>query len=235
MNLADSRTIKAPFLTESEFNLFERFASKAVYCTDVREFAVFCLPLLSEHLKVNQAAIAWKNQPQSDLQTEQYKYINADSPLNGSASLDKHLLALSSKEAPDSDEIKIEVQSTSAQAVICLDNSLAAAIQIQTNQQWNDQNADNLLRAVAIVLRSVIRFAWMQHQIQTPHADERKSNGNFEEQVNRLEAALLYGALKRCNGNFSAAARDLGITARMVRYKVQKLNIPFDDRFKNKA
>jgi Nif-specific regulatory protein len=37
----------------------------------------------------------------------------------------------------------------------------------------------------------------------------------------------IINALKRSEGNVAAAARDLGITPRMVRYKIQKLWIDY--------
>ncbi len=42
---------------------------------------------------------------------------------------------------------------------------------------------------------------------------------------------LLTDALKRNDGNSNAAARELGITPRMVRYKIKTLNIDFQKLF----
>ena len=41
-------------------------------------------------------------------------------------------------------------------------------------------------------------------------------------------------ALKRHKGTISAAARELGITERMVRYKIQKLDIDYDTLFRKR-
>jgi DNA-binding NtrC family response regulator len=45
---------------------------------------------------------------------------------------------------------------------------------------------------------------------------------------------LIIDALKRHRGNINAASRDLGITSRMVRYKIENLNIDYDRFFKKK-
>lgn len=38
---------------------------------------------------------------------------------------------------------------------------------------------------------------------------------------------MIVDALKRCQGNISAAFRQLGITARMTRYKIRNLEIDY--------
>jgi two-component system response regulator AtoC len=47
----------------------------------------------------------------------------------------------------------------------------------------------------------------------------------LEEQVAVLEIALLTEALEKNNGNQSAAARDLKITERSIRYKIKKYGL----------
>jgi Nif-specific regulatory protein len=46
---------------------------------------------------------------------------------------------------------------------------------------------------------------------------------------------MIIDALKRSRGNISAAARELGITARMVRYKIKKLDIDYQQFFGRRA
>ena len=41
------------------------------------------------------------------------------------------------------------------------------------------------------------------------------------------EANRIVDAIKRCNGSLAAAARELGSTARIVRYKVKELGIDY--------
>ncbi len=52
--------------------------------------------------------------------------------------------------------------------------------------------------------------------------------------VAMLERDLIVDALKRQKGTISAAARELGITERMVRYKIQKLDIDYETLFKKR-
>lgn len=49
--------------------------------------------------------------------------------------------------------------------------------------------------------------------------------GSLTARVEVLEKDMIVAALKSNKGNVAAAARQLGITARMVRYKIQKLDI----------
>jgi DNA-binding NtrC family response regulator len=51
------------------------------------------------------------------------------------------------------------------------------------------------------------------------------TEGGLEAQVAALEISLIQSALENRNGNQSAAARDLGITERNIRYKMKKYNI----------
>ena len=49
--------------------------------------------------------------------------------------------------------------------------------------------------------------------------------GSLTRQVESLEQDLISDALKRTGGSFAAAARDLGITSRVLRYKAGKLGV----------
>jgi transcriptional regulator with GAF, ATPase, and Fis domain len=48
---------------------------------------------------------------------------------------------------------------------------------------------------------------------------------SLKEKVKGLEKEEIINALKECNGVMSRAARKLGITERMIGYKVKKYNI----------
>jgi Nif-specific regulatory protein len=54
-----------------------------------------------------------------------------------------------------------------------------------------------------------------------PSADDTK----LKSRVRQMESAVLQEALKKRNGNVCAVAREIGITPRMVRYKLKNLNI----------
>ncbi|MBW1811915.1 MAG: two-component system response regulator, partial [Deltaproteobacteria bacterium] len=47
----------------------------------------------------------------------------------------------------------------------------------------------------------------------------------LDQQVAELEISLIRGALQRAKGNQSAAARELGLTERAIRYKMKKYGI----------
>ncbi|MBM4396605.1 MAG: sigma-54-dependent Fis family transcriptional regulator [Deltaproteobacteria bacterium] len=51
------------------------------------------------------------------------------------------------------------------------------------------------------------------------------SGGGLEEQVDRLERDLIGAALARNGGNQSAAARELGVSERAIRYKIRRLGL----------
>jgi DNA-binding NtrC family response regulator len=58
-----------------------------------------------------------------------------------------------------------------------------------------------------------------------PGGSEAPPGGGLEAQVARLERDLILRALERNGGNRSAAARELGLGERAVRYKMQKLGL----------
>jgi Nif-specific regulatory protein len=58
--------------------------------------------------------------------------------------------------------------------------------------------------------------------------------GSLQSRVSALEKDMIIDALKRSGGNASAAARELGITSRMVRYKIKKLGVDYQRLFKKK-
>lgn len=52
-----------------------------------------------------------------------------------------------------------------------------------------------------------------------------EGNASFNTLVNSYERELIVEALKRNNGNMSAAARDLGLSPRVIHYKIGRLGI----------
>ena len=64
--------------------------------------------------------------------------------------------------------------------------------------------------------------------LEMPEAPGQTQTGTFEAQVDALECDLISDALKTCKGNAAAAARQLGITPRIIRYKIKKLNIDLE-------
>ena len=56
---------------------------------------------------------------------------------------------------------------------------------------------------------------------------------SLKEKVKGLEKEEIINALKECNGVMSRAARMLGITERMIGYKVKKYNIRKEEVVQN--
>jgi len=72
--------------------------------------------------------------------------------------------------------------------------------------------------------------------LQTPVAIAATGSNQhtLKARVAMLERDLIVDSLKRHKGTISAAARELGITERMVRYKIQNLNIDYETLFKKR-
>ncbi len=107
----------------------------------------------------------------------------------------------------------------------------STAIELLTNYHWpgNIRELENCIQhGILLSTNGVIQGGDLPPSLAMP---ERKTgvttanDGNLKKRVEQLEKDMITDALKSTSGNVSAAARDLGITARMVRYKVKKFNI----------
>jgi Nif-specific regulatory protein len=102
------------------------------------------------------------------------------------------------------------------------------AINMMVAYHWpgNVRELENCIeRAVLLSSDSVIRAHHLPPTLQTSDASNTIGTGSLKERVSLFERDMIVDALKRCNGNLAAAARDLGSTARIVRYKVKELGI----------
>ncbi len=61
--------------------------------------------------------------------------------------------------------------------------------------------------------------------LQIPDQNNITATAGLKNRTRTLEYDMIIDALKRTNGNVAAAARDLEITARMVRYKIKQMGI----------
>jgi len=68
--------------------------------------------------------------------------------------------------------------------------------------------------------------------LQVPDESIEAVPGTLKSCTVILENDMIVDALKRSRGNMSAAARELGITSRMVRYKIKNLKIDYNKIFK---
>jgi Nif-specific regulatory protein len=79
--------------------------------------------------------------------------------------------------------------------------------------------------AVLLSGDGVIHGHHLPPTLQMPEVSETACAGSLTAQVQLLEKDLISDALKSTSGNLTAAARTLGITPRMMRYKIKKLKI----------
>jgi Nif-specific regulatory protein len=107
----------------------------------------------------------------------------------------------------------------------------STAIDMLLSYHWpgNVREMENgIEHAVGRAGEGVLHGRHLPPTLQKPGPDDAPVPGSLSAQVEMLERDMLMDALKRTDGNMSAAARELGITPRMVRYKVKKLGIDLD-------
>jgi Nif-specific regulatory protein len=102
------------------------------------------------------------------------------------------------------------------------------AINMMTAYHWpgNVRGLENCIeRAVLLSTDGVIYARHLPPTLQTSDASNTVGTGSLNERVGLFERDFIIDALKRCNGNLAATARDLNSTARIIRYKVRHLGI----------
>jgi Nif-specific regulatory protein len=102
------------------------------------------------------------------------------------------------------------------------------AINMMTAYHWpgNVRELENCIeRAVLLSTDGVIYARHLPPTLQTSDASNTVGTGSLDERVGLFERDLIIDALKRCNGNLAATARDLNSSARIIRYKVSQLGI----------
>jgi len=104
------------------------------------------------------------------------------------------------------------------------------AINMMAAYHWpgNVRELENCIeRAVLLSTQGVIYAHHLPPTLQTSDASDTVGTGSLKERVDLFEHDLIVDALKRCNGSLAATARDLGSTARIIRYKVRELGIDY--------
>ena len=86
--------------------------------------------------------------------------------------------------------------------------------------------------AVLLSQDGVISGHHLPPTLQMPDGSDHTAAGTFATLVRSFERDLVTDALKRTGGNMSAAAREMGISPRMVRYKIRVLRIDYQGLFK---
>ncbi len=104
------------------------------------------------------------------------------------------------------------------------------AINMMVAYHWpgNVRELENSIeRAVLLADEGVVQGRHLPPTLQTSDASDTTGAGSLTERVELFERDIIIDALKRQNGNLAAAARDLGTTARVVRYKVRQLGVDY--------
>ena len=90
----------------------------------------------------------------------------------------------------------------------------------------NVRELENLIeRAVVLAEGAELKLEDFPPQIGQAAPPPPAGEGGLEEQVACLEISLIRDALQRNQGNKSAAARDLGLSERAIRYKMKKYSL----------
>jgi Nif-specific regulatory protein len=104
------------------------------------------------------------------------------------------------------------------------------AINMMVSYHWpgNVRELENCIeRAVLLSTDHVIHGHHLPPTLQTSDASDTIGTGSLKGRVNLFERDMIVDALKRCDGNLAATARDLKTTARIIRYKVKDLGIDY--------
>jgi Nif-specific regulatory protein len=112
------------------------------------------------------------------------------------------------------------------------------AINMMVSYHWpgNVRELENCIeRAVLLSSDGVIHGHHLPPTLQTSDSSGTIGAGSLTERTNLFERDLIIDALKRCNGNLAATARDLKTTARIIRYKVNELSIDYRRYYKMKG
>jgi Nif-specific regulatory protein len=112
------------------------------------------------------------------------------------------------------------------------------AINMMVSYHWpgNVRELENCIeRAVLLSSDGVIHGHHLPPTLQTSDASGTVGTGSLKERTNLLERDLVIDALKRCDGNLAAVARNLKTTARIMRYKVKELGIDYKRYRKKKS
>jgi len=102
------------------------------------------------------------------------------------------------------------------------------AINMMMAYHWpgNVRELENCIeRAVLLSTGGVIHGHHLPPTLQTSEFSNTEGTGSFDERVALFERDIIVDALKRTAGNMAAAARDLGTTPRILRYKSKQLGI----------
>ncbi len=110
-----------------------------------------------------------------------------------------------------------------------------AALDAMLAYHWpgNVRELENCIEhAVLLSDDGVIHAHHLPPSLRMPEVTERPKGGSLKRNVQILEKDMIIDALKRHDGNVNVASDELGITGRMVRYKIETLEIDYAGLFK---
>jgi Nif-specific regulatory protein len=102
------------------------------------------------------------------------------------------------------------------------------SIEMLTRYHWpgNVRELENCIeRAVLLCDGDVIRSEHLPPSLQMIKKTEQVASRSMAETIANMERELIVDALKKCGGRQRRAARELGITERILGYKIKKYNI----------
>ena len=102
------------------------------------------------------------------------------------------------------------------------------AIDLLMQYHWpgNVRELENCLeRSVLICEGEAIKAHHLPPTLQTAESSNTQTKLSFDQAVGAVEKELIIEALKKTNGNRSKAAEELGITQRIINYKIDKYGI----------
>ena len=102
------------------------------------------------------------------------------------------------------------------------------AIEMLTSYHWpgNIRELENCIeRAVLLCDSDVIRSEHLPPSLQMIRKTEAVGGSSFDEIIANKERELIVDALKKNNGHQRKAAKELGLTERILGYKIKKYGI----------
>lgn len=102
------------------------------------------------------------------------------------------------------------------------------AIDMMMSYHWpgNVRELENCIeRAILLTTDDVVHGHHLPPTLQTAEASNTPMRGTLEDTLNRVEREMLIEALKNSRGNKAKAARDLGITERLIGLRVKRQGI----------
>ncbi len=110
-----------------------------------------------------------------------------------------------------------------------------SAINMMYAYHWpgNVRELENCIEHAVLLSNDRVIHAYdLPPTLQTPEARGSAASPTLKARVNLLERDMIVDSLKRHDGSVKKAGAELGITERMIRYKIKKLNIDYRGLFR---